>query len=77
MPWSILRFVFVSLLFAFTDSSEISETQDTGDVFKIEGRVEVVSTTDKDWISNTQVTVDGGDYIAHLRCEIVTVMRYL
>ncbi|XP_053388455.1 ER membrane protein complex subunit 7-like [Mercenaria mercenaria] len=56
----------VFLLFISKVLTEIVESE-TGDVFKIEGRVEVVSATEKDWIANTQVVVDGGDYVAHLR----------
>ena len=49
--------------------AEVLETE-TVDLFKIEGKVEVVSTQNKDWIGNTRILVDGGDYIAHLRYSL-------
>lgn len=57
------------LLYFSTVLSEIVDSETSTDVFRIEGRVEVVSTTDKDWMSNTQVLVDGGDYVAHLKSD--------
>ena len=45
----------------------ISSENDILDHFKIEGKVEVVTTSDKEWIGNTQILVEGGEYVAHLR----------
>ena len=50
-----------------SSETSVSADNDNQDSFKIEGRVEVVSTSDKDWIANTLVMVEGGEYIAHLR----------
>ena len=67
------RILFRYLLFlVFTiskcccDTSILLENEDQG-TFKIEGKVEVVSTNDKEWIAHTLVMVEGGEYIAHLR----------
>ena len=49
-----------------SSETSVSADNDNQDSFKIEGRVEVVS-SDKDWIANTLVMVEGGEYIAHLR----------
>lgn len=59
----------IFLIFLSKVCTEVIETQEPGDIFKIEGRVEVVSTADKEWIPNTQVMVDGGDYVAHLKAD--------
>lgn len=69
MPSLILQYMGIFLIFLSKVCTEVIETQEPGDVFKIEGRVEVVSTADKEWIANTQVMVDGGDYVAHLKAD--------
>lgn len=61
--WKIILFV---LLFLKDTQGEITDEESSGE-FKIEGKVEVVSVPDKDWITNTQVLIEGGEYIAHLR----------
>jgi hypothetical protein len=66
MNWLYFNVLPVFLLLICNVFTEVIEL-DTGDVFKIEGRVEVVSTTEKDWMANTQVVVDGGEFIAHLK----------
>ena len=61
----VLFLAFISSK-CFCDTS-ISSENEGQDTFKIEGKVEVVSTNDKEWITHTLVMVEGGDYIAHLR----------
>lgn len=58
---AIVLVVFISKVISQNIEEEGAQT------FNIEGKVEVVSTSSKDWISNTQVLVDGGVYIGHLR----------
>jgi len=63
----MLKFITLTCILVFTLSLNVSGEAEVKDAFTIEGRVEVVSTTNKEWLTNTQVTVDGGVYIAHLR----------
>ena len=64
-----LRYVFIlSFMYSkFLCDTSISSENEDHDTFKIEGKVEVVSTNDKEWIAHTVVLVEGGEYIAHLR----------
>lgn len=63
---NILYALFIVGIFVSKVIAENTE-DDVGELFSIEGKVEVVSTSNKDWISNTQVSVDGGLFVAHLR----------
>lgn len=65
---------FFVVLVIFISRTIAEQVEEEGpQVFSIEGRVEVVSTSNKDWISNTQVLVDGGLFIGHLRYIHFTV----
>ena len=59
--------IFIVVINPGLSDTVISSENDSLDNFKIEGKVEVVSTSDKDWIGNTQILVEGGEYVAHLR----------
>ena len=49
-------------------SDDVDET-DTLDLFRIDGKVDLVTSGNKDWMSQTRVYVDGGEYgIGYLRC---------
>lgn len=57
---------FVFNLQQFGNTTEIVDTSDESN-FKIEGRIYVSSSKDKDWVSNTRVLVDGGKYRGFIR----------
>lgn len=61
-------YVFLmSLSCVLCESSELEDTENI-DRFKIEGKVDLFSAgKNKDWISQTRVLVDGGDYVALLK----------
>ncbi|KAL4229946.1 ER membrane protein complex subunit 7 [Mactra antiquata] len=64
--------IFLAIIvFLGSISLALSEAIDAEivDEFKVEGKVEVVSTTNKDWIANTQVNVEGGLFVGHLRSD--------
>lgn len=61
-------YVFLmSLSCVICESSDLDDTESL-DRFKIEGKVDLFSAgKNKDWISQTRVLVDGGDYVALLK----------
>lgn len=45
---------------------EISDLEGTG-LFRIDGKVDLVSHRDKEWLTSTRVLVDGGEFVGYLR----------
>ncbi|KAK3599218.1 hypothetical protein CHS0354_012827 [Potamilus streckersoni] len=63
----LLHFLAIYLVHAV---SEIIENDSgLGSDFKITGKVEILSSKDKEWLTNTQILVDGGEYIAYPRSD--------
>lgn len=57
----------MSLSCVFCDSSEFEDTEGI-DRFKIEGKIDLFSLgKSKDWIADTRVFVDGGDYVGIMK----------
>ena len=67
-PCVMKRFILVLLVLFQQTLGDVLESETT-DLFRIDGRVEVVSIQNKDWLVNTRILVDGGNYISHLRYE--------
>ncbi|KAH3843026.1 ER membrane protein complex subunit 7-like [Dreissena polymorpha] len=63
MSFTWIVIILVQILGVWTETDEPNGT----DLFTIEGKVEVVSTTNKDWLPDTQISVDGGTFISYLR----------
>ncbi|XP_076446548.1 endoplasmic reticulum membrane protein complex subunit 7-like [Babylonia areolata] len=62
------QFLICLLLLSFhfgCDAESVEGTDKTS--FKIDGRVFVTSSKEKDWVSNTRVLIDGGKYRGYLR----------
>ena len=59
----MLHFVILFCAYILISGSELL---DSG-TFKIEGKVEITTARDKDWIQNTKILVDGGQYVGHLK----------
>ena len=55
---------YVAIVLAVFISKVVSQSieEEGSQLFSIEGKVDVLSTSNKDWISNTQILVDGGLY---------------
>ncbi|WAQ97887.1 EMC7-like protein [Mya arenaria] len=62
-------FKILILLAVFIQSLAEQLESESKEQFSIEGRVEVVSTSSKEWLSNTQVMIDGGQFVAHLKSD--------
>ncbi|XP_067663903.1 endoplasmic reticulum membrane protein complex subunit 7-like [Haliotis asinina] len=60
--------VVFSYVLCFVHSTDVVETNSSSN-FKIEGKVEILSSHDKSWMSNTRILVDGDDYVAYLRSD--------
>jgi len=60
---------YVAIVLAVFISKVVSQSieEEGSQLFSIEGKVDVLSTSNKDWISNTQILVDGGLYTGHLK----------
>lgn len=58
----------VSSMFILCLGQCCAEQIDTvASTFRIEGKVEVLSARDKEWMTNTRILVDGGEYLGFLR----------
>lgn len=57
---------FVSLFLSKGCNSE-SEENTNESRYKIDGKVVVPFTADQEWIGNTRILVDGGDYLGFVR----------
>ena len=59
-------FCFLLLSLHFGKGADIIEAPDKTN-FRIDGKVYVTSSKDKDWVSNTRILVEGGKYRGFLR----------
>ncbi|KAL5011958.1 hypothetical protein ScPMuIL_010509 [Solemya velum] len=61
-----LFFCTIVIQKSFADVIE-SDIDSGENEFQITGRVDISSTSDKDWVPNTKIFVDGGDYFGYLK----------
>ena len=64
--FSQMLFCFLLFSLHFGIGAEIVETPNKNS-FRIDGKVYVTSSKDKDWVSNTRVLIEGGKYRGFLR----------
>ncbi|KAL3879343.1 hypothetical protein ACJMK2_031642 [Sinanodonta woodiana] len=60
---------FLAIYIVHAVSEIIENDSDIGSDFKITGKIEILASKDKEWLTNTQILVDGGEYIAYPRSD--------
>ncbi|XP_021341452.1 ER membrane protein complex subunit 7-like [Mizuhopecten yessoensis] len=65
----VLYVVFVGICLICSVLCDESVDSDNNGHFKIDGKVDLVAYRDKDWMMQTRVLVDGGDYVGLLRSD--------
>ena len=64
----ILPFIVsICLRFGHVLGSDVIQDGDSADRFKIDGKIDLTVAKDKDWMTQTRVLVDGGEYLGYLR----------
>ncbi|KAK6176598.1 hypothetical protein SNE40_014851 [Patella caerulea] len=68
MYQTFVLLIFITCVTIVVNTQDIIEPTNVN-IFNMEGRIEVFSTRDKNWLPNTRVLIDGGEYVAFLRSD--------